>query len=84
MLKSIIQVFQHGVIYEEGAEGFVARSSLFPSLAADLGLTADLRDQIVLTNFELGEGGAIVALEAGEAARKLGFQGRTHRFFDSS
>jgi protoporphyrinogen oxidase len=68
------------VIVEAGAEGFVARSTVFPKLAelAGLGTSAIIGQQRIadceLTMNHLRKHWDIVELEPGLAAQKLGFQ----------
>src|SRR3954462_12806696 len=63
-----------GFVVERGAEGFVARSTAVPVLAADLGMPeSELIGQATLRSFGFN-GHALPALEPGEAARFLGFQ----------
>jgi oxygen-dependent protoporphyrinogen oxidase len=63
-----------GFVVERGAEGFVARSTAVPVLAADLGMPeSELIGQATLRSFGF-DGHALPALEPGEAARFLGFQ----------
>ena len=65
---------EDGFVVERGGEGFVARSSALPALAADLGMPAsELVDQATLRSYGF-DGTALHALEPGEAARFLGFQ----------
>lgn len=63
-----------GFVVERGAEGFVARSTAVPALAADLGMPeGELIGQATLRSFGF-DGSTLVALGPGEAARFLGFQ----------
>jgi protoporphyrinogen/coproporphyrinogen III oxidase len=63
-----------GFVIERGAEGFVARSSAVPALAADLGMPeGELIGQATLRSYGF-DGSTLIALEPGEAARFLGFQ----------
>jgi oxygen-dependent protoporphyrinogen oxidase len=63
----------HGSVIEHGAEGFVARSQALVELARELGLAGALVDQLLGDSLRL-EGGALIRLAPGEAARALGFQ----------
>jgi oxygen-dependent protoporphyrinogen oxidase len=75
-----------GYVVEHGAEGFVARSEAVASLAAALGIGADLIGQEETRTYGLDAGGLRV-LGPGEAAAFLGFhipkeeQGRGIRTF---
>jgi oxygen-dependent protoporphyrinogen oxidase len=63
-----------GFVIERGAEGFVARSTAVPALAADLGMPeGELIAQATLRSYGF-DGSTLIALEPGEAARFLGFQ----------
>ena len=68
------------IIFEEGAEGFVARSTVFPAVSKLAGLAeTDLVSQLRVSDCELqpSQGDTawdIVELEPGVAAEKLGFQ----------
>jgi oxygen-dependent protoporphyrinogen oxidase len=62
-----------GCVIEHGAEGFVARSQALVELASELGIAADLVDQRLSDSLRL-EGGRLIRLAPGEAARALGFQ----------
>jgi len=69
------------LIVEAGAEGFVARSKIFPRLAEMAGISQqEIVSQISIADNELSENPEdwrrlrITELEPGEAARKLGFQ----------
>jgi len=64
---------EHGSVIEHGAEGFVARSQALVELAAELGIGDALVDQLLGDSLRL-EGGALIRLLPGEAARALGFQ----------
>ena len=64
---------QHGCVVEHGAEGFVARSEAVPTLAAALGIADHLVAQLEHRSFRF-DGSGLQELEAGEAARLLGFQ----------
>lgn len=61
------------LVVELGAEGFVARSSAVPELCRLLDIEPSLVDQLTTDTYSL-EGGALVLLPPGEAARRLGFQ----------
>jgi oxygen-dependent protoporphyrinogen oxidase len=62
-----------GLVVELGAEGFVARSRALPELAQFLGIQGSLVDQLSTDTYAV-EGGELVLLPPGEAARRLGFQ----------
>jgi protoporphyrinogen/coproporphyrinogen III oxidase len=62
-----------GCVIEHGAEGFVARSQALVELARELGIAEDLVDQRLVDSLRL-EGGQLIRLAPGEAARALGFQ----------
>jgi protoporphyrinogen/coproporphyrinogen III oxidase len=62
-----------GCVIEHGAEGFVARSQALVELARELGIGDRLVDQRLADSLRL-EGGQLVRLAPGEAARALGFQ----------
>jgi oxygen-dependent protoporphyrinogen oxidase len=62
-----------GFVVEHGAEGFVARSTVVPELAAAVGLAGALVDQQLSNSYGF-DGSALSALAPGEAARFLGFQ----------
>ncbi|MET0412173.1 MAG: FAD-dependent oxidoreductase [Polyangiaceae bacterium] len=66
-------VLEHGSVIEHGAEGFVARSQALVELAQELGIAGALVDQLLGDSLRL-EGGALIRLAPGEAARALGFQ----------
>jgi oxygen-dependent protoporphyrinogen oxidase len=69
-----IQTFvERELVVELGAEGFVARSSAVPELCRLVDIEASLVDQLTTDTYCL-EGGALVLLPPGEAARRLGFQ----------
>ncbi len=69
-----IQTVREGeLIVELGAEGFVARSRSVPALCELLGIEGSLVDQLTTDTYSI-EGGALVLLPPGEAARSLGFQ----------
>lgn len=65
-----------GVTYsiEEGAEGYVASSTLFPEIAGIVGVKECITKQEVVADFQLGSDFSLTKLEPGEAARKLGFK----------
>jgi len=62
-----------GLLVELGAEGFVARGRAVPALAQLLGIQASLVDQLSTDTYAV-DGGQLVLLPPGEAARRLGFQ----------
>jgi oxygen-dependent protoporphyrinogen oxidase len=62
-----------GFVVEHGAEGFVAGSEAVQTLAEELGVADRLVDQLEQRSYGF-DGGRLVALAAGEAARFLGFQ----------
>ncbi len=64
---------ESGLVVELGAEGFVARSRAVPELCALVGIADSLVDQLTTDTYSV-EGGALVLLPPGEAARRLGFQ----------
>jgi oxygen-dependent protoporphyrinogen oxidase len=65
---------EDGFVVERGGEGFVARSTALPALAADLGMPpTELVDQATLRSYGY-DGASLQALQPGEAARLLGFQ----------
>jgi protoporphyrinogen/coproporphyrinogen III oxidase len=64
---------EHGSVIEHGAEGFVARSQALVELAGELGIADALVDQLLGDSLRL-EGGTLIRLAPGEAARALGFQ----------
>jgi oxygen-dependent protoporphyrinogen oxidase len=64
---------QGELVVEHGAEGFVARSRVMAELAAELGLTEALLDQLTTDTYTLS-GDAFELLPKGEAAKRLGFQ----------
>lgn len=61
------------LVVEIGAEGFVARSESMVTLARELGIEERLIDQRTLVSYGW-DGGPLVELGPGEAARLLGFQ----------
>ncbi len=61
------------LVVEIGAEGFVARSEVMVALARELGIEDRLIDQRTLVSYGW-DGGPLVELGPGEAARLLGFQ----------
>lgn len=62
-----------GFVVEHGAEGFVARSEAVPALAVEAGIADHIVEQLEHRSFRF-EGGALIELAPGEAARLLGFQ----------
>jgi oxygen-dependent protoporphyrinogen oxidase len=62
-----------GLVVELGAEGFVARSRAVPALATLLGIQGALIEQLTTDTYAV-DGGELVLLRPGEAARRLGFQ----------
>jgi protoporphyrinogen/coproporphyrinogen III oxidase len=64
---------ENGLVVELGAEGFVARSRAVPELCALVGIAGSLVDQLTTDTYSV-EGGGLVLLPPGEAARRLGFQ----------
>ena len=70
------QLEYEGVEYciEEGAEGYVARSTLFPEIAEMVAIKDCITKQEIISDFELRSDYSLVKLEPGEAAKKLGFQ----------
>jgi oxygen-dependent protoporphyrinogen oxidase len=62
-----------GFVIDHGAEGFVARSEALVELAAELGIRAELVDQMLGDSLRF-EGSELIRLAPGEAARALGFQ----------
>lgn len=64
---------QAGFLIEHGAEGFVARSEVVPSLAADAGIAHHIVEQLEQRSFRV-DGTNLVELAPGEAGRLLGFQ----------
>jgi oxygen-dependent protoporphyrinogen oxidase len=62
-----------GFVVEIGAEGFVARSTAVPDLAADLGIAGELVGQTISKSYGF-DGTSLVELAPGEAALFLGFQ----------
>jgi oxygen-dependent protoporphyrinogen oxidase len=66
-------IVEDGYVVEQGAEGYVASSRAVPDIAAECGVAERIVGQLV--DRSLGfDGRALVPLEAGEAARFLGFQ----------
>jgi len=63
----------HGFVIEHGAEGFVARSEVVPSLSREAGLENHLVEQLEQRSFRF-DGQELVELQPGEAGRLLGFQ----------
>jgi protoporphyrinogen/coproporphyrinogen III oxidase len=69
-----IETFREpGLVVELGAEGFVARSRAVPALCQLVGVEGSLVDQLTTDTYSL-DGGELVLLPPGEAARRLGFQ----------
>ncbi len=64
---------ENGLVVELGAEGFVARSRAVPELCGLVGIASALVDQLTTDTYSV-EGGQLVLLPPGEAARRLGFQ----------
>ena len=64
---------QAGFLVEHGAEGFVARSEVVPSLARAAGIDQDLVEQSEQRSFRF-DGTELLELAPGEAGRLLGFQ----------
>ena len=62
------------IIIEEGAEGYVTRSQIFPEIASVLGISDLIVKQETVTDFELLDSYELQLLKPGEAATKLGFQ----------
>ena len=62
---------------EEGAEGYVARSTLFPEIAKILGIKDRIVRQDLVTDNELSSDYKLTPLAPGMAAHKLGFQVRS-------
>lgn len=67
---------QASFVVEHGAEGFAADSVALHELSAELGLETALIAQQVVRSYAF-DGRALYALEAGEAARRLGLSGRS-------
>lgn len=62
-----------GFVVEHGAEGFVARSEVVPSLSREAGIESHLVEQLEQRSFRF-DGRHLVELLPGEAGRLLGFQ----------
>jgi len=62
-----------GFVIEHGAEGFVARSEVIPSLSREAGVADHLVEQLTQRSFRF-DGQGLVELLPGEAGRLLGFQ----------
>lgn len=63
----------HGFIVEHGAEGFIARSTALPALAADLGAASRIVGQLTLRSYGY-DGAHLRELAPGDAGAYLGFQ----------
>jgi len=62
-----------GFVVEHGAEGFVARSEVVPSLSREAGIENHLVEQLEQRSFRF-DGQELIELLPGEAGRLLGFQ----------
>ena len=62
-----------GFLVEHGAEGFVARSEVVPTLAVEAGIADHIVEQLEQRSFRF-DGAQLIELAPGEAGRLLGFQ----------